>query len=634
MLNTKRKKGIAGIIATTLVLLALTWIHVGGVSGVQEWSGNVGHHDWDFFAGTSLMTLRSLEARQIPLWTPYMCGGVPLLADSQVGVLSPLAIFSIAFNPITGSKILFLLIPLIGGINTYLLLRSLKCSYLGSLIGSILFAFGGAFVPRLFVGHLNFAQIIWAPLVLLFFFKATTGHWAHNTIAGLFLGVTILSGGNYPAIIIGAMIATYAIVLAIQQKKIRPIIAAAIIAVFAFGFSAVKVLPGVEYAQHANLRTVGGNASIAPQLLLKGIVTPYKEGKAFPCNKSDGACAHEYIGYIGWLPLFVIALSLPLTLRKPKVLATLISIVVLFVIAVGGFHDLSPWSIMHKVPGLSSTGLSSRFMALLSLHIAILLGIGITALQKRGSLLNTRKNDNIKQESSNTSIAITTAIVVAGVLITINLIRAATPFNNPFTIQQASIDHQVMFTQHLLHEAPELQETLIGTSSMKVSGPPTGNFGILDCYNPSTDNLPKITSTAEKPIPPLNGEEYVVLGGGSAELRSWTPQQISIHTTSENESRLIVNQNYFPGWRASNNKPIKPYDPAILDVSKSRFGLISVEVEKGEYDVVLSYKPRSFRSGLIITITTILTTILIWRRVHGSQKNTHTQTKEKDNQTK
>jgi uncharacterized membrane protein YfhO len=69
-------------------------------------------------------------------------------------------------------------------------------------------------------------------------------------------------------------------------------------------------------------------------------------------------------------------------------------------------------------------------------------------------------------------------------------------------------------------------------------------------------------------------------------------------------TELIVNQNYFPGWRV---------ERGVGDVT-SRNGLLAVRVPAGGQDITLRFWPTHFAVALTFTLLGIIATIFLWKK--------------------
>ncbi|TAN63529.1 hypothetical protein EPN18_02120 [bacterium] len=148
-----------------------------------------------FFIPPKILWLNILKGGEFPLWNPYFYSGHPLFATLQPGVLYPpnvfflLLPFDLAYN-----WTIIIHFPL-SGFFTYLLLRDLKASVAGAVMGALTFLLGG----YLFSVHnviSTLFSVAWAPLVIFLFLRAIKfSSFFYSALTGIFLTVMFLGGG-------------------------------------------------------------------------------------------------------------------------------------------------------------------------------------------------------------------------------------------------------------------------------------------------------------------------------------------------------------------------------------------------------------------------------------------------------
>ena len=125
------------------------------------------------------------------------------------------------------------------------------------------------------------------------------------------------------------------------------------------------------------------------------------------------------------------------------------------------------------------------------------------------------------------------------------------------------------------------------------------SIGSLSCYE--THRLAQSTLLRGD----LAAEEYLSpssRGAGTVKRISWSPNRIGLHVDVSRPSRVLVNQNWAPGWQASAGTVV------------SNEGLLAVDVPAGESDVALFFRPWSTMGGAAVTMTALLSLAFItWR---------------------
>lgn len=109
-------------------------------------------------------------------------------------------------------------------------------------------------------------------------------------------------------------------------------------------------------------------------------------------------------------------------------------------------------------------------------------------------------------------------------------------------------------------------------------------------------------------------------GSGEASLISYAPEQVVVRTDSERPGLLVLKDAYYPGWEARvNGEAVGIYPANVL--------FRGVPVPPGESEVVFTYRPQSWRTGLRVSAAGVLLWLLlalgsIWARGKGRQRQT------------
>jgi hypothetical protein len=90
-----------------------------------------------------------------------------------------------------------------------------------------------------------------------------------------------------------------------------------------------------------------------------------------------------------------------------------------------------------------------------------------------------------------------------------------------------------------------------------------------------------------------------ISGNGTAKLISYTPNKITIAVQTDAQQVLFLSDTYDNGWTAMVNGK-------TATVLAADYAFRAVPVPKGESVVVFTYKPGSFRTGIIISIIALL----------------------------
>jgi hypothetical protein len=87
-------------------------------------------------------------------------------------------------------------------------------------------------------------------------------------------------------------------------------------------------------------------------------------------------------------------------------------------------------------------------------------------------------------------------------------------------------------------------------------------------------------------------------------ILSYTPNQVRYRINADQDSLLVFNEMYFPGWRAT-------VDGKKDSVHQVSGGLRGLNVPIGEHLVVMTFKPTSFYWGLAVSLASVAV-FLVW----------------------
>ena len=112
------------------------------------------------------LSISLLSSFELPLWNPYEMTGKPLLANFQSGVFYPLNLLLFIKPFYLSWSFIIMLQPVLSGMFLFFYLRNLKLDDKASLLGAIIFAFGGFSIAWLEWGNIGHTAL-WLPLILL-----------------------------------------------------------------------------------------------------------------------------------------------------------------------------------------------------------------------------------------------------------------------------------------------------------------------------------------------------------------------------------------------------------------------------------------------------------------------------------
>ncbi len=107
---------------------------------------------------------RALAERRIPLWTPTISNGQPLLGNGQINFWDPFWLVARLFPFHSGFLIVAILKLWVSGLFTFLLARQLGISHRGAVLAMVTFAFSGPMI--VWLGYTVSSVAAWLPLLL------------------------------------------------------------------------------------------------------------------------------------------------------------------------------------------------------------------------------------------------------------------------------------------------------------------------------------------------------------------------------------------------------------------------------------------------------------------------------------
>lgn len=329
----------------------------------------------------------------IPLWNNLSGFGMPLLADPQAFVLSPLYAIFFAFPTMYVWNQTIIIELAIGAISTYLLCLELDFGFIAALSSGLLFSF----CPWVqWQGELIGNGICLTPFVFLFFVKAAR-HRAlfYTIIAGIAAAVDLLAA--HPEMSLMTIIFAVALMYISTYKQspanfslFNIFYRIGLSGLVAFGLAAPLLIPFAEYLLNGYTYKLCGvaPANITWQALLANYFYPFHtEGNLF-------------WGPLSWLGL---AGLIFLPFRQTRFA---ISILVCFILSILATAKVFPLNILFSVAPFSYVE-SIYCLPEYVVFVSILSGIGI------GSLITYSKNSTRKRLLAFVFLAMVPAVVSA-----------------------------------------------------------------------------------------------------------------------------------------------------------------------------------------------------------------------------
>jgi hypothetical protein len=165
---------------------------------------------------------QELRAGRLPLWTPQLMSGYPLLSMAQIGIGYPLTWFYLLLPGRFAEAIYDLGPYLLFPFFIYCYLREVGRSRLASILAGLAFAYGGFLISPVAYNGLLGNALMWLPLLLIVLERARTRSFIRCLLAAtLVYSLSVLTGVGQGFVLAGMIAITYAVFIALAHKRLR-----------------------------------------------------------------------------------------------------------------------------------------------------------------------------------------------------------------------------------------------------------------------------------------------------------------------------------------------------------------------------------------------------------------------------
>ena len=558
-----------------------------------------GRGDWDYYCFLQeIPAISFFEYAQMPLWNPYCGGGMPLVGNPQIAFPSLITIFTSLFGVLAGLKIAVWFHTFLGLLGMWILSGYMGAKGPARLAASLIFMFNGAWVMHLAEGHINWLSSALLPYMFLTYLMSFENQkWV--IAAAFFESMMFYEGGAYVFAFCLLFMCMYGMLRSIEAKKWQPVKSLLTMNIIAALLSAPKLFPVLQLLT-SNPRLKSAECSMCWEEILSSFINPDASFSNFG--------VWEYRSYLG-VTVVVFYLASLRNISKHQSL-TLTSIF-MFLIGIGNFSNYSPWNILHKLPFWSYFQAPTRAFIVFNFTVAILISLYLSS--------------DIKKQHNFMPLLVFAIITYMGVdlFYTNSLVftKVSSPTRYPATGTKntASIknfapveyvefknyyDIDPLATTALWHHVPSMhnnftQIRIPGTEKYSHGAwsdqylPLLQNRGVVDAYE---------TIPFERYAKAINDKdyrgEYYFMGEGIANQLRWSPNKLKYHIKLTKPDRLVINQNYWPGWKTSHGVVLR------------QNGLLAIDLPAGEYDLKVKYHPIAFKLGLMVFIATLISILV------------------------
>jgi hypothetical protein len=559
--------------------------------------------DWDRHLSYLEASTRAwLAYRELPFWNPFPCGGLPILAHPESSVWSPFYLASLLLSPIVFIRWYVAVHHLIAVLGMWFLttrlLRRTGLDVRAAPLAVCLFAASTVFPLHLAEGHLEWVPAAYLPWTVLFFEQALgERQWHRACLAGVGLALMIGEGGTYPATQTAMFVGFYAVMLALQERRLRPILMAALTFGAAACFAAPKLVPMLEFISRRPRLTPSNE--VTPLIgLFQSFVSRQQ-----PTSSQAPWIAwgwHECGHYLGLLGLGLATFGAIVAGRRARALAVLA--LAFLALAAGRFAPWAPWAVLHNLPGFRSQHVPSRFMLMALFALALLAAHGLAVF---GTTIIGRYRVWF-------FVAVVLLVSVDDFAVRQGILKPAqcvAPEQwSPSVSRRESILTLQESPPDIICQNP--QGGICSCSSSATTA--RAGIALIDVFEPLCPRadmaayrgrLPGLMSATATGY---RGEAWLEPPTGAARVAYSSSNVIGVEVDAKESSTLVLNRNADTGWSVANMVLASPF----ADEQQR----LALRVPAGVYTVMLRYQPPGLIWGLILLVVGLGGSTLLWLR--------------------
>ncbi|MFH2035299.1 MAG: hypothetical protein ABIJ45_02760 [Candidatus Zixiibacteriota bacterium] len=336
----------------------------------------------------------------VPVWNPYIFGGMPYIDAFHGDIYYPLSILKFFGNIFRSLGYNFVIHIFLAGIFMYFTARQFKLSKMASTVSALAYMFAGLLVSLVAPGHDGkvFVTTLF-PLTILFLNRGFERKPLLNfSLLGLVIGVIILSPHpqlSYYSLWAIALYSLFKLIVLFRETKsikavIQPsalIVGAVVVGLF---ISAIQFYPGYVYTKNYSPRadTKSGwdwatSWSMNEEEALSQVVPEFSGTSSGTGNYYWGRNAFkDNSEYAGIIPLFLAIIAVFFYRRKEAIFFGCLALFA-FIYALGGTTPIFK-IFYYLIPNVKSLRAPSTIMFIFSFSISLLAGMGLQYIIKNG----------------------------------------------------------------------------------------------------------------------------------------------------------------------------------------------------------------------------------------------------------
>jgi len=547
------------------------------LAGVWRVPGNLGGKDWNWFLGQTEAELTSLvRFGQLPLWSPWRHGGQVCFAQPESMFLSPVTPLALLCGTLLAFKLLLLPVYVAGALGMVALAGELGLSGRARLVPALVFFCSSIAPLYVLAGLPNWLCALALLPWLLWALRRARRDLRWLALAGALDAGLLLCGAIYWFTLFPLLLALDGACASVLRRSVRPALLAGIALLVGVVLAAPRIVPLFEvHGQHPRELAATGYF-MPPSLVLPAWLSTDWPDLSTPNGSflinDESAVYWPFVGaWVGPLALLLAALGVVAGGRRAAIwwLAGAVSLWAAF----GSGVRPSLWELLHALPGIASMHVPARLMLLASFCLALLAGFGWERVELWLAHAGRRR-------------------ALAGNGLLVLLVAPMLWVNAPLSAQAFTVTPapEPGFAREFLQQrVPQRPEQWLGESFQSVRA----NVG-----NPlAATDIPTPQAVRTDDAPDYRGEVYLLRAApGSAVRAELTPNRIEVALETPEPDLLVVNQNWFPGWRAERLDTAA----AAIGAAREHEGLLAVEVPAGRTRLAFVFDPPGARRGMLL----------------------------------
>ncbi len=533
-----------------LLAAALVWPILPDAARINEFRDV--HHLF-LYEKSAIDTIRHFH--ELPLWNPYYCGGFDAVGAPQTRFVSPTLLLGLWFGAERAEILTVFFFVIIGMEGTYRWLRLRTPDPAAAFLVAPIFALSGQFAVAYFRGWIQFYGFELAPWILYGITLAARRRVAGVAIASIAFAIMVGFAGLFATPLLavaGVMEGLRSLFAQPRNERRRSLLMLVATASFMLTIAFVRLWPVAETLLSAP-RIMAGAPGHLPRALLASL--------AAQLVLKDGNTDIDGSFFVGSAFLVIAGLGA----QSKKGLGVLALVFICLWLAAGYSPIISGFALLRRVPMFSAVRYPERFLWPAMLFASELAAYGVNRLPLQAPSKRWRQAARV----------ILTGALAWTVWTEIDAWkRIETGRTTGVVSDEFSTD---------FHQARGNRWRTVHFESI--------GLGSLGCYE--THRLAQSRLLRGD----LPQEEYLApndAAAGTVKRVAWSPNHITVHTSLTKPARVLVNQNWAPGWQST------------VGQVQNHEGLLSVDVPEGEHDVTLGFRAWSTMGGAAVTLSALL----------------------------